>query len=82
MAGDLPSDLEWRIRAHGTALVRDNAARGRAGCALVVHPHNWLERDRGWEAYVGAGADQDAIDRAADKADRYFKRGQYAEVAA
>lgn len=82
MAAELPADLERRIRAHGAALERDNAARGRAGRALVVHPHNWLERDRGWESYAVEQVDQAAIAAAADKADRYFKRGKYAEAAA
>lgn len=51
MAGRLPADLVDRIRAHGEALVRDNERRGRAGTAMVTHPHNWLERDRGWAGY-------------------------------
>lgn len=78
LVGDLPADLEWRIRAHGTALARDNAARGRAGGALVVHPHNWLERDRGWEAYGSETMPTpESIEEAKDRADRILKRGKY-----
>jgi len=55
MAAELPADLVARVKAHGAALARDNAARGKAGHALVIHPHNWLERDRGWEAYGPEG---------------------------
>jgi hypothetical protein len=47
----LPADIVGRIRAHGDTIRRQNALRGRAGGLLVTHPHNWLERDRGWEAY-------------------------------
>jgi hypothetical protein len=78
MAADLPSDLEWRIRAHGTALARDNAARGKAGMALVVHPHNWLERDRGWESYSAESVrTPEQIEADKDRADRLLKRGKY-----
>lgn len=61
---ELPQDLKQRVAAHCLALERENAVRGRAGKALVVHPHNWLERDRGWERYgsaigaVGCGASE------------------------
>jgi hypothetical protein len=79
---DVPGDLVARIRAHGAALDADNANRGRAGALLVTHPHNWLERDRGWEGYAPESVDTEAIEAARDKADRYFKRGKYAEAAA
>jgi hypothetical protein len=48
---ELPPDIKERIVAHGAALEVENAARGSAGRALVAHPHNWLERDRGWHRY-------------------------------
>ncbi len=48
---ELPEDLLARVEAHAVALNRQNRLRGRAGHTLVAHPHNWLERDRGWEAY-------------------------------
>lgn len=81
MRAELPPDLVGRIHAHGFAIARDNESRGGAGRALVVHPHNWLERDRGWESYGAEPHDQAKIDAAKDKADKYFKRGKYREAA-
>ena len=49
----LPPDLVDRITQHGVAIETENARRGRAGRAWIAHPHNWLERDRGWERYGG-----------------------------
>jgi hypothetical protein len=53
----MPADLVARILAHGVALARQNTLRGKAGPIMVPHPHNWLERDRGWEAYPTAADD-------------------------
>jgi hypothetical protein len=62
MQGRLPVDLLERIRAHGEALTAENERRGaRAGQSLPVHPHNWLERDRGWLGYGGRADPEIAI---------------------
>lgn len=76
----LPADLLDRIRAHGDEIVRQNAARGaRVGGLLVTHPHNWLERDRGWEAYVPEKLPSpEQIADAKDRSDRLMRRGKYA----
>jgi hypothetical protein len=81
MAAELPLDLVARIRAFGDALAQESARRGRAGPALAEHPHNWLEKSRGWEAVVVESVDQAKAEWARDRADRYFKRGKYAEKA-
>ncbi|HEY1709577.1 MAG TPA: hypothetical protein VGG10_15020 [Rhizomicrobium sp.] len=52
---DWPSDGELLdcIRAHGRKLAADNARRPqRLGAVLPVLPHNWLERDRGWQDHL------------------------------
>jgi hypothetical protein len=59
----LPADLVARILAHGVALGRQNKLRGKAGMVLVPHPHNWLERDRGWEAYPTEDIQETEYDR-------------------
>lgn len=85
MLGELPplADLAQRVLAHGRSIRAANERRGRLlGSMPCTAPHNWLERDRGWEVETEPAVDQAAIDAAADKADRYFKRGKYAEVAA
>lgn len=47
----LPADLVARVVAHGESIARHNRLRGKAGPLMVPNPHNWLDRDRGWEAY-------------------------------
>lgn len=56
----LPADLVARIAAHGASIARHNTLRGKAGPVMVPSPHNWLERDRGWEAYAEAANEADA----------------------
>jgi hypothetical protein len=85
MLAELPAldVLAARVLAHGQRLRAGNERRGRfLGSQPSTAPHNWLERDRGWEIETEPAVDQAAIDAAADKADRYFKRGKYSEVAA
>lgn len=76
-------DLARRIIAHGQKLRAGNERRGRfLGSQPSTAPHNWLERDRGWEGIVAPVIDQAAIADSMDRADRYFKRGKYAEKVA
>ncbi len=51
---DLPDDdaMAKCALAHGQKLVADNERRGKLGFAPVVLPHNWIERDAGWQAYL------------------------------
>jgi hypothetical protein len=77
---ELPEDLAGRIRAFGEDLRRDNERRGRAGLALVVHPHNWLERDRGWETAGQAAAEAVEADSAAAERSEAVRKALGADV--
>lgn len=75
---ELPPDLERRVLAHAEALECQNRLRGKAGHQLVPHPHNWLERDCGWQAYPPeAKPTQEQIEADKDRADRLLRRGKY-----
>lgn len=81
MLAELPpmGALVARVLAHGRKLRDGNERRGRfLGSQPSTAPHNWLDRDRGWEVEPDPEFDQARIDAARDKADKYFKRGKYA----
>lgn len=67
------------------AIKRYAATRAGEPEQFTVHPATWLNAER-WLDEGATGNDpnvsQDEIDLAADKADRYFKRGKYATIMA